>query len=587
MKVTPTGVNEAIKSLQSNRFYPLSKMAHYPNLSGGVVKGTGFQPAPPPAHPPPLSNTRGRQASSPQLGATADGATSLHPSFADIAAVNTRGRYPSVKRKDLEVSPTNTLSSNNPSKHARYDRNDSGTMKAVADNLSMLEQVANELLEASSSDPVLVAISSRLCQGMITQNNIMCDLLSRAGSNIQQVSVNQEYSSYPANLGAIPKHNNSAATAKQVSGRSQLTAAENNRRTLKQPPLGQNEGNGRWQEVTNHKHRGNKKSTVAEQGLEGESETQVDNPIDHFADAVKNAEKAVVIYNLNLGQAPLLNPATISSKVTSALIKAAADNFKECGNSTAAAGEMVNDLLSQVKSMDLFGKGTKPCKDPKNPGSNGAFYTVPVKLTFSNKQVSKHVNEILRQKYKVSTSIPYHRTLKQAITMAHEKVSKKNPGKQVLISLDAPKKCLKPFIRDPPSSLSKKGESGWLSAGNPIPLPGDALNTKLKEVSENFSLPASPTPVQLDRNGEYAVTETSAQSLPGSPTQSVSQPQSGSGRVDIRLKATPEVAAQLELRKRQENDDNVFESQGEGESMNVLNVSGGKTSSPTGLRPEY
>jgi hypothetical protein len=53
---------------------------------------------------------------------------------------------------------------------------------------------------------------------------------------------------------------------------------------------------------------------------------------------VKNAEKAVVIYNLDLGQAPLLNPATISSKVTSALIKAAADNFKECGNSTAAAG---------------------------------------------------------------------------------------------------------------------------------------------------------------------------------------------------------------------------------------------------------
>jgi hypothetical protein len=302
---------------------------------------------------------------------------------------------------------------------------------------------------------------------------------------------------------------------------------------------------------------------------------------------VKNAEKSVVIYNLDLGQAPLLNPATISSKVTSALIKAAANNFKECGNSTSAAGEMVNDLISQVKSMDLFGKGTKPCNDPKNPDRNGTFYTVPVKLTFSNKQVSKHVNEILRQKYKVSTSIPYHRTLKQAITMAHEKVSKKNPGKQVLISLDAPKKCLKPFIRDPPTSSYKKGESGWLSAGNPIPLPGEALNTKLKEVSENFSLPASPTPVQLDRSGEYTITDSSTQSQHGSPTQSVSQPQSGSGKVNIRLKVTPEVAAQLELRKRQTEDDNVFESQGEGESMDVLNDSGGKSSSPTGLGPEY
>jgi hypothetical protein len=358
----------------------------------------------------------------------------------------------------------------------------------------------------------------------------MCDLLSRSGSNQQQVNRNQEYITQSANLGAIPKHNNSTAAAKQVSaGRSLLSAAENSRRTLKQPPLGQNEGNGKWQEVTSHKNKGNKKSTAAEHGIEGESEIQVENSVDHFANAVKNAEKAVVIYNLNLGQAPLLNPATISSKVTSALIKAAVDNFKECGNSTAAAGEMVNDLLSQVKSMDLFGKGTKPCKDPKNPGSNGAFYTVPVKLTFNNKQVSKHVNEILRQKYKVSTSIPYHQTLKQAITMAHEKVSKKNPGKQVLISLDAPKKCIKPFIRDPPSSNSCKGESGWLSAGNPIPLLAEAMNTKLKEVSENFSLPASPTPALLDKTGEYAVSVDQAQPLPGSPPQSGSQPQSCSG----------------------------------------------------------
>jgi hypothetical protein len=109
----------------------------------------------------------------------------------------------------------------------------------------------------------------------------------------------------------------------------------------------------------------------------------------------------------------------------------------------------------------------------------------------------------------------------------------------------------------------------------------------LKEVSENFSLPASPTPVQLDRSGEYTITDSSTQSQHGSPTQSVSQPQSGSGKVNIRLKVTPEVAAQLELRKRQTEDDNVFESQGEGESMDVLNDSGGKSSSPTGLGPEY
>jgi hypothetical protein len=241
---------------------------------------------------------------------------------------------------------------------------------------------------------------------------------------------------------------------------------------------------------------------------------------------------------------------------------------------------MVNDLLSQVKSMDLFGKGTRPCKDPRNPRNDGSYYTIPVKLSFSNKQVSKHVNEILRQKYKVSTSIPYHRTLKQAITMAHEKISKQNPGKQVLISLDAPKKCLKPFIRDPPRAGAKKGENGWLSAGNPIPLPAEALNSKLKEVSEEFSLPTSPTMVNSNSAGSISHD-------PHPPP-----PSSGTGITHQRLKMTPEVAQQVaEKAKSQENsnneDDSVFNPPKEGETMEVENTSEINGSLASGLGPEY
>jgi hypothetical protein len=234
---------------------------------------------------------------------------------------------------------------------------------------------------------------------------------------------------------------------------------------------------------------------------------------------------------------------------------------------------MVNDLLSQVKSMDLFGKGTRPCKDPRNPRNDGSYYTIPVKLSFSNKQVSKHVNEILRQKYKVSTSIPYHRTLKQAITMAHEKISKQNPGKQVLISLDAPKKCLKPFTRDPPRAGAKKGENGWVSAGNPIPLPAEALNSKLKEVSEDFSLPTSPTLVSRNSTGS---------------TNDPSPPCSGSGITHQCLKMTPEVAKQVAEKSKSQvtsnnEDDNVFNPLKEGETMEVENTSESNGSLASGL----
>ena len=59
MKVTPTGVKQALKSLQSNRFYPLSQMAsdsggtvstHNTN-SGGTGTGLMLPPPPQPASP--------------------------------------------------------------------------------------------------------------------------------------------------------------------------------------------------------------------------------------------------------------------------------------------------------------------------------------------------------------------------------------------------------------------------------------------------------------------------------------------------------------------------------------------------------
>jgi hypothetical protein len=163
--------------------------------------------------------------------------------------------------------------------------------------------------------------------------------------------------------------------------------------------------------------------------------------------------------------------------------------------------------------------------------------------------------------------------------MAHEKISKQNPGKQVLISLDAPKKCLKPFTRDPPRAGAKKGENGWVSAGNPIPLPAEALNSKLKEVSEEFSLPTSPTLVSRDSIG-------STNDPPPPP------PCSGTGITHQRLKMTPEVAKQVaEKSKSQEKsnteDDNVFNPPKEGETMEVENTSESNGSLASGLGPEY
>jgi len=455
----------------------------------------------------------------------------------------------------------------------------SSLLKEAAENLSMLEQVSNEIMDATSSDPVLVALSSRLCQGMITQNNILTAILN------SRVSDNQENSVQPTvqNVSSVSVPSMSAKPPASAS-HNQYAAAEAGRRPLKQAPIG-NQNNGQWSQVTNRKNNGKKNTTKEadrpsvsgnDAGTTAENSGNVQKG-DDFSTAIRNAEKSVVIYNLNLGQAPLLNPATISAKVTTALIQAAAANITN--NDTSAAGEMVNDLLSQVKGMDLFGKGTKPCKDPKNSSINNSYYTIPVKLTFSNKQVSKHVNEILRQKYKVSTSIPYHRTLKKAMSLAHEKISKLNPGKQVLISLDAAKKCLKPFTRCPPSSGNRSEDSSWSSAGNPIQLPLDALNPKLKEISSEFSLPASPTLVNCDQSNDE------------SPPSGFSQ----SGTQTRRLKISPQVAKELaereklkekEKEKEGDEEDSVFDDAVDGSVMEIENVSEGKENGGSGPGPE-
>jgi hypothetical protein len=266
----------------------------------------------------------------------------------------------------------------------------------------MFEQVANEIHDAASSDPILVSIVSRLCTGLSLQNNAIMYLLKN-DSLCSKPQVNKAPQEPPK-----PAPSTSSTTGENSTQPNQV----NSRKPLKQPPLGgaavpclevKQKKVQKSKEIHdfagNTRNEGNGNST--ETSLKGsQPDKSQDRNSDLFATAVRKAERSVVIFNLNLGQSPLLNPTTISSKVTSALIKAAAENLEGGYNgSIPIAGEMVNNLLSQARAMKLFGKGTKPCKDPKNPTKDSTFYTIPVKLSFDNKQVAKTVNDMLRQKY--------------------------------------------------------------------------------------------------------------------------------------------------------------------------------------------
>jgi hypothetical protein len=109
-----------------------------------------------------------------------------------------------------------------------------------------------------------------------------------------------------------------------------------------------------------------------------------------FNKAVKEAERSLLIFNLDLGQAPIMNPTTISARVTVSLLNIyVAKKGNSIGNHTQDARDLVDDITSQVKSMEFFGSKTTPCKFPKDTSRNGEFYTVPVKLVFKDRKTAQ------------------------------------------------------------------------------------------------------------------------------------------------------------------------------------------------------
>jgi len=161
--------------------------------------------------------------------------------------------------------------------------------------------------------------------------------------------------------------------------------------------------------------------------------------------------------------------------------------------------EIADDIMSMVQNMTFFGSATRPCKNPSNSSENGSFYTVPVKLTFQNKQIASKIFDTLR-KYKVQVTTPYHKSLRASFALVQAKIRAENPGYQVRVNLDLNKRALKAFTRP---NVEHAERYPWEFVGRPIPLPLDALNPKVTEV-EKMVLPTSPL---LSSPGTTKVTE--------------------------------------------------------------------------------
>ena len=183
-----------------------------------------------------------------------------------------------------------------------------------------------------------------------------------------------------------------------------------------------------------------------------------------FVAAVREAEKSVLIFNLDLGSVPVMNTSTISMKVTQDLsAKAAAVEGKDSGRPSEEGVTVLDDVLSMVKGMEFFGKATKPytnrmkADDPKN----GTYCTIPVKMAFKDKDTRSSAEAILRSKCKVQCTTPYHPSLRNAIKAVLTEEKGKFDKQFVQVRVDPEAFCLK---------VSRKAGDNWINNYLLVPL---------------------------------------------------------------------------------------------------------------------
>jgi hypothetical protein len=213
-------------------------------------------------------------------------------------------------------------------------------------------------------------------------------------------------------------------------------------------------------------------------GRKGNGSAQVAPPVDpevekkrKFVNVVREAEKAVLLFDLDLGKVPIMNTATIAKNVTHDItVKAAVADGKTDGRPADTTVVALDDALSMVTGMDFLGKVTKPFnnkfnqQDPKN----GKFCTMPVRMNFNSKEARTRAEKVLKKQCKVRCVVPYPQRLRNSIKNAIQDQKVKHPNCFIQVKVDAEALCLR---------LSRKEGENWHNNYDTVNLSDEVLDT--------------------------------------------------------------------------------------------------------------
>jgi hypothetical protein len=213
-----------------------------------------------------------------------------------------------------------------------------------------------------------------------------------------------------------------------------------------------------------------------------------DPKVKRFKDAIRDAEKSTLIFNLNLGKVPMINQDTMSTRVTVALTEMAAAVDESQGNVPSEdTMSAIDDVLSVAKGMKFYGKATKSFKSNKDPRS-GSYCTIPVRYDFGDADTRIFAENILKEKCKVQCSTPYPAVVRECIKQLVDNTKVEYPDNFVRVAVDTGNMCFKVYRRKMVDK-NYRGRKEWFTVDDAIPIPPEALDLSLRRAPEGFVLP--------------------------------------------------------------------------------------------------
>jgi hypothetical protein len=215
-------------------------------------------------------------------------------------------------------------------------------------------------------------------------------------------------------------------------------------------------------------------------------ETEEEKKVRKFQEAIKEAERSTLCFNLDLGNTPIMNKNTISERASLALAKMAA-KVEGKGKVIPSQDKMetLDDVTSMVTNMELYGAKTQTYKGKDSTG----FCTVPVKYQFKDRDQKTYAEKTLRDLCKVKCSTPYPAIVRECIKQVVEHVRASHPSDYVRVNVVAKEFSLK-VSRRPPGK-----DCPWVEYPDLLRLPDQALDVSARKVPNGlrmFFLPEEP-----------------------------------------------------------------------------------------------